>query len=893
MAYAGYAAQAYLASGVGPVKFVRLLGKSTGNTGEEAGWTIGNTADAVFTDNKAAYGLFLMPSGSNINTGVKAGVLSASLAAVVYCNAIGVGIEGTTIRLSESHTDIQAAGTTVLSSSFVMASNAPQAGFSLGLSDSTTSSSIAFNFDSTSPKYIRTVLNTDPTNLEANKNYGNTDIKYVLGETFDVNVQKYVTSVSSSTGEVLGFTMALQDLATAYGDFRQELTAAKSGWFIGPYPAKRQLFRLVALDDGEDFQKNYYVRISKIVLATAANPEAKFTLEIRKRIDNAPDQTVETFANLSLKETSGNWIAARIGTKNERWNTTSQRFEDDDNLGYPNISSYVRVEIGGEAVDATYGSENLQGDVPLGFLGPNGYEPLTLTETQASAGTARISYLKGASDISYGNESGSFIQSFPNDTIGAGSSIIIYYPTFKFTEKGAKSGQDFQATNTFGLWHKKINGLRTDPSFGDIARRRKAIDPHISNGGSRVSCSFFSLEDVVSSSAGATTYYWVSGSYDQAKGATGVSVSKDNGLSGSTGLIEGLKIKQFAAPFFGGADGVDARYADPFSNSLLSNADKDLYPSYTVEQAIKSVKSSEVLSYELISMPGITDPYQVRNLINILDPNSDSENRADAMAIIDLQGIAQETWANDGTAADGDKRVVITSLTSETSTIPKSSYAASYFPSVWMKDTLNGGGALFKCPPSVAGIGAIAQSEAASQPWFAPAGFNRGGLNLLGGFAGPVVVGTCQHLNRDDRDDLYAAAINPIARFPSTGDTVVFGQKTLLAAGDDGTSALSRINVRRMMLYLKRKIGIIADTILFDQNVNVTWNRFKTAAEDVLAPLKSQQGVTEYRVVLDSTTTTAADIDRNILKAAVYVKPARAIEYIVVDFTITQTGVEF
>ena len=144
-------------------------------------------------------------------------------------------------------------------------------------------------------------------------------------------------------------------------------------------------------------------------------------------------------------------------------------------------------------------------------------------------------------------------------------------------------------------------------------------------------------------------------------------------------------------------------------------------------------------------------------------------------------------------------------------------------------------------------------------------------------------------MTKADRDTLYQVNINPIARFPATGDTVIFGQKTL----QQDASALDRINVRRLMNYLKKEIGDIADTILFDQNIQATWNRFKAQADIVLSQVKADFGITEYKLVLDETTTTPDLQDRNILYAKVFVKPARAIEFIAVDFVITQSGVEF
>ena len=106
-------------------------------------------------------------------------------------------------------------------------------------------------------------------------------------------------------------------------------------------------------------------------------------------------------------------------------------------------------------------------------------------------------------------------------------------------------------------------------------------------------------------------------------------------------------------------------------------------------------------------------------------------------------------------------------------------------------------------------------------------------------------------------------------------------------------SALNRINVRRLVLFLKEEVSAISRNLLFDQNVDTTWNRFKGQVEPLLSDVSSRFGLTDYKVVLDDTTTTADLIDRNIMYAKIFIKPARAIEYIVVDFVITRTGADF
>ena len=145
-----------------------------------------------------------------------------------------------------------------------------------------------------------------------------------------------------------------------------------------------------------------------------------------------------------------------------------------------------------------------------------------------------------------------------------------------------------------------------------------------------------------------------------------------------------------------------------------------------------------------------------------------------------------------------------------------------------------------------------------------------------------------QKLTSKQRDDLYEASINPIASFPSEG-IVIFGQKTLQVT----PSALDRINVRRLMIFLKRRISQIANTILFDQNVQTTWNRFTGQVGPFLESVKTGLGLTEYKVVLDNSTTTPDLIDQNVLYAKIFLKPARAIEYIAIDFNISRTGASF
>jgi hypothetical protein len=281
----------------------------------------------------------------------------------------------------------------------------------------------------------------------------------------------------------------------------------------------------------------------------------------------------------------------------------------------------------------------------------------------------------------------------------------------------------------------------------------------------------------------------------------------------------------------------------------------------------------------LLTVPGIQNVKLTNRLIEVC------EQRADALAIIDIQGdykSAQESYSSAATEYKPDP--VSTVVSNMKSRNINSSYGCAFFPAVLAKDT--SANALVSLPASVVALGVMGSSAAATDVWFAPAGFTRGGLS--NGAAGFPVVGVKAKLTSKDRDDLYAVNINPIASFPAEG-IVVFGQKTLQVTA----SSLDRINVRRLMIYLKKEVSRFASTLLFDPNTEVTWARFTSKVVPFLQDVKARFGLTDFKVVLDKTTTTPELVDRNILYAKIFLKPARAIEFIALDFILTNTGASF
>jgi hypothetical protein len=205
-------------------------------------------------------------------------------------------------------------------------------------------------------------------------------------------------------------------------------------------------------------------------------------------------------------------------------------------------------------------------------------------------------------------------------------------------------------------------------------------------------------------------------------------------------------------------------------------------------------------------------------------------------------------------------------------------YAATYYP--WVKTIDINTNKLITVPPSVLLPGVFAANDRVAAEWFAPAGLNRGGL--IG------AVSVLDRLTQAERDTLYEGKVNPICQFPGQG-IVVWGQKTL----QDKPSALDRINVRRLLLTVRKYIASTSKYLVFEQNSSETRNRFLNIVNPYLEGIQQRQGLYAFRVVMDETNNTPDVIDRNILKGAIYLQPTKTAEFIQIDFNILPTGASF
>ena len=298
--------------------------------------------------------------------------------------------------------------------------------------------------------------------------------------------------------------------------------------------------------------------------------------------------------------------------------------------------------------------------------------------------------------------------------------------------------------------------------------------------------------------------------------------------------------------------------AGKFFDAINNTDTQGLGDATAYANAISVLGNKDEYVFNIISVPGLIYSFgnhktQIDSVISL------AEERGDAIAVVDVSPHGSTVSGVVGHAAGVN-----------------SSYTSTYWP--WLQQATSVGSKFV--PASVVIPGVYAFTDGAAAPWFAPAGLTRGGLG--------DVIQAERKLTRVQRDSLYAANVNPIATFPGAGISV-FGQKTL----QKKKSALDRVNVRRLLIDLKKFVGDVSRTLVFEQNTNTTRNNFLSQVNPFLESVVQRQGLYAYRVVMDDTNNTADVIDRNQLIGQIFIQPAKTVEFIVLDFAIEPTGASF
>ena len=278
------------------------------------------------------------------------------------------------------------------------------------------------------------------------------------------------------------------------------------------------------------------------------------------------------------------------------------------------------------------------------------------------------------------------------------------------------------------------------------------------------------------------------------------------------------------------------------------------------EDAINLLGNQDEYDINLLSLPGLVN--NEGNHATILTKAlSMVENRGDAFLLMD-----PVTYAT-----------ALTTVTAQAES-RDSNYSAMYWP--WVKIPDPDLGKNVWVPASTLIPGVYAFNDRVSAPWFAPAGLNRGGID--------IAVQTERKLTHSNRDDLYDSGVNPIATFPNAGVTV-FGQKTL----QKKASALDRVNVRRLLIAAKKFIASTTKFLVFENNTAATRNRFLSIVNPYFESVQQRQGLFAFKVVMDETNNTPDVIDRNEMRGQIFLQPAKTAEFIIVDFNVLPTGAAF
>ena len=322
----------------------------------------------------------------------------------------------------------------------------------------------------------------------------------------------------------------------------------------------------------------------------------------------------------------------------------------------------------------------------------------------------------------------------------------------------------------------------------------------------------------------------------------------------------------------GGFDGVNTfNYDERYLTNKAVNEELDIAERgeqngsavVAYNTALNLIADATEVDVQLFVVPGIRNPSITDRAIEI------AENRFDCLYIMDI-----ETYDTNGELVVNEDQVpsVRFTINNFRDRNINTSFGATYFPDMIMRDTV--ANRLRQVPPSVVVLGAFSYNDAVAFPWFAPAGFARGGL--------ATTERSTIELSRTNMDDLYEVDINPIVSFAGSEGLVIWGQKTMYAQ----QSALDRVNVRRLLLSIRRQVRQVSNRILFEQTLPDTLARFSQLVNPILKRVQEQKGVDRFLVRIDTSTTTQADFENKTIRGKIYLQPTRTLEFLSVDFVI-------
>jgi phage tail sheath protein FI len=757
------------------------------------------------------------------------------------------------------------------------------------------------SFDPTAPNYFPNVLNRDPYKLQEAGHYlyafwdvhpslavvtgtGLTHASYSAGPTGGLEAAAFLTT-GSLARDVGSSTVP------NFENWEDRFAHAKSPWIYSQKfgGAPKKLFRFHMLDAGAGTADNVKISIENIAPSSdSKDPYGTFDVVVRDWADtDANPRTLEQYRGLSLNPSADRYVAKAIGDMNVYYDfdktLQSQKLVVDGN--YPNKSNYVRVELD----DLVINGEVDETALPIGFRGPahlvtSGSAPLAAPATVTELATQGAIKRTVQPPVPYrlSLQEGEGVKALVNSSLYWG---VQFEQVISVTNPNATSVKNDSLAN-YTLYFPDFQTANQNVLEADAVG-----DPDTDANGildaDRFCRNMFSLENirvVTGSDAKADPQKWAHAVYVRHGGISANAADKTRAVTVTDFTQPNRKFLKFTLFMQGGFDGTNMfnREETDMSNTAVTHDMNDANRGQSqgptaaaYRKAIDIMAERSDVDIQLLAIPGI------RHSIVTDKAYESVESRFDALFLMDI-----EEYDTNNSLVTGS--VQIPSVTNTSTEFKErslnTSFAAAYYPDVVVTDPNTKTNVLV--PPSVVVLGAFALNDAKSYPWFAPAGFARGAL--------ASTLETKVKLSKDNMDTLYDANINPLVAFPGNtpagtqaqGGVVVWGQRTLQAFA----SSLDRVNVRRLLIDLRRQVRDIAVTFIFEPNRESTLTRFQASVEPRLARIQKQFGLERYKVQIDTSTTTQADVENNTIRGKIWVQPTRAVEYVSLDFVVTNAG---
>lgn len=810
------------------------------------------------------------------------------------------------------------------------------------------------SLDPKDDQYIGRVLNTDPLRFQEEEHllYLDYSVEHELAPVKSATAP----TVGLASGSLRDLRSGL-NAENVFGRYDTRYTTPRTSMFISqPYGKKEfDLFHFETITDGAHSNDKFKVSIANLRASTDPNdPFGTFEVQLRAFDDkDTSTRILERYPECSLNPRSDRYVAKVIGDKKVRYDF-DQEDPSERRLvitgKYPNLSARIRIQMHSDVEEGLIPRDTL----PFGF---RGIPVLKTTDSLTDAAHVALSSPDGSVQHGQAFASGSVNRLWINqekaESFGLSGSILPPMPLrFKVTR-----GESSATANSFvgnpginertdGRYYWGVNTLRiptsnasTNPvrnanagnTINELVRSYtkfqgielldalvtgSAADDFNSNKFTLAKVAFSnrsstnSLSDVFAAITGSAAEHMLEAAYIRDGKPDRNTYAVDDRLATEhrftlASLVHTSSVlfnrftpyAKFTNVFYGGFDGLnildkDLYYlrdrsfsSDTGGKSQETGLDIGLVDvdsknqggfgrtsnvNASMRRAVDIMTDPMSSNINILAIPGVREPFVTDHAMEKVRDYSKAFYLLDTIKY-DESGFRLYD--------DSTSRVDVreTSEQFESRAIDNN-YSATYFPDVHIQDPVNN--RVVKVPASVAAIGTLAYNDKVSFPWYAPAGFNRGGMDF--------VTNVESRLTSGDRDTLYDARINPIAVFPNTG-FVIFGQKTLQFT----KSALDRVNVRRLMLEIKRQVVSVADKFLFEPNDSATRARFVNQITPLLGLIQLQAGIEQFKVICDSSNNSSLDAEQNRMNGRIVVVPTRAVEFISIDFIVTNSGVTF